>query len=64
MNLVRKLAEEGHKAAANNPQRNPSKSNNSAVPVGSVTSSTASSQVTSLSNGIDSTEYTSPSKYD
>ena len=61
MNLMRKLAEEGQSPAANNHQKNPSKTSQSAVTAGNIMSSSASSDVTSLDNG---TEYTSPSKYE
>ncbi|XP_061371102.1 protein ROOT HAIR DEFECTIVE 3 homolog 1-like [Gastrolobium bilobum] len=59
MNLIKKLADEGHSPATNNPRRN--QSNHNAVAAGSAMSSSASSDVTSLDNG---TEYTSPSKYE
>lgn len=59
MNLMRKLAEEGQNPATNNPQRNPSRSNQSDGPAGSALSSSASSNVTSLDNG---TGYASSSK--
>ncbi|KAG4945120.1 hypothetical protein JHK87_041127 [Glycine soja] len=61
MNLIRKLAEEGQGHANNDPRRSPSKNNQSAIPAGRVTSSSASSSVTSPGNG---TEYTSSSKHE
>ncbi|CAJ1955407.1 unnamed protein product [Sphenostylis stenocarpa] len=62
MNLMRKLAEEGQSAAADNHNRNPSKSYNRPVPSGRVTSSSSSSNVTSLGKRTNSTEFTSSSK--
>ncbi|KAH1207555.1 Protein ROOT HAIR DEFECTIVE 3 1 [Glycine max] len=61
MNLIRKLAEEGQGHANNDPRRSPSKNNQSAIPAGRVTSSSASSSVTSPGNGA---EYTSSSKHE
>ncbi|KAK7402264.1 hypothetical protein VNO78_14390 [Psophocarpus tetragonolobus] len=58
MNIIRKLAEEGQGNATNNPRRNPSKR---VVPAGNVTSSSASSSVTSSTNRPD---YSSSSKYE
>ncbi|RDX65384.1 Protein ROOT HAIR DEFECTIVE 3-like 1, partial [Mucuna pruriens] len=64
MNLVRKLAEEAQSAEVSEPpRRNSSKSHRKSAPSGRVTSSSASSRVTSLANETDSTEFTSPSKY-
>ncbi|KAK8469738.1 hypothetical protein PHAVU_005G159600 [Phaseolus vulgaris] len=62
MNLMKKLAEEGQGTAGNDDSRNSSKSYERPVPSGRVTSSRASSGVTSLGNRTDSTEYTSPLK--
>ena len=60
MNLIKRLAEEGApNPAANNPQRNTSKNNSNAVPVGSSVSSTASSNITSQDSG---NRYTGSSK--
>ena len=59
---MKKLAEEGQGTAGNDDSRNSSKSYERPVPSGRVTSSRASSGVTSLGNRTDSTEYTSPLK--
>ncbi|XP_029128751.1 protein ROOT HAIR DEFECTIVE 3 [Cajanus cajan] len=59
MNLMKKLAEEGQSPATNERRRNSSRRSRREVPDGSITSSSASSSVTSLGKGA---EFTSPSK--
>ncbi|KAF8400997.1 hypothetical protein HHK36_014300 [Tetracentron sinense] len=64
MNLLKKLAEEGQRPAAADPQRNPppeSKSQGNSVYANSDSASSASSNVTSSGNGVD---YSSPLQKD